>query len=265
MPKKVKIVILVLFYILFGKGTIIHTDIEHVLSNTEQKLQDTLIKNELLRTKMQRMEDNYRKSLINIVTNLYDRQSYRNVGGTSEDLGYDNDLLYQAILNSTTDFSAFLKDVDTFFDNRKDYLDNIPSTWPVKYNNMNRITSPFGYRVSPFTGNIAMHSGIDITGEYVQELVSTANGTVLKVLFFHPEYGRMVMIGHSYGYKTLYAHMDRIFVKRGQRVKKGQVIGVMGNTGLSMGLHVHYEVRKGNRAVNPIDYLSPSNILVVGD
>jgi murein DD-endopeptidase MepM/ murein hydrolase activator NlpD len=265
MPKKVKITILVLFYILFSKGTIIHTNIEHVLLNTEQKLQDTLIKNELLRTKVDRMEDNYRKSLIKIVSNLYEKQSYRNVGGTNEELGYDNDLLYRAILNSTTDFSAFLKDVDSFFDNRKEYLDNIPSTWPVKYNNMNRITSPFGFRVSPFTGNIQSHGGIDITGEYDQEILSTANGTVLKVLFYHPEYGRMALIGHSFGYKTLYAHMDKIYVRRGQRVKKGQVIGIMGNTGLSMGLHVHYEVRKGSKAVNPIDYLSPSNILIIGD
>ena len=130
---------------------------------------------------------------------------------------------------------------------RKRYA-STPSRWPV----YGRIVSRFGYRVYPWRG---FHTGLDISGNFGVPIRSTADGTV-SFVGWRRGYGRTVMISHGYGVSTLYAHCSRYEVKSGQRVKKGQIICYVGNTGYVTGPHLHYEVRKWNRPTNPVAYLN---------
>ncbi len=116
------------------------------------------------------------------------------------------------------------------------------------------ITSKFGYRKSPFTNKRVFHSGLDIANKTGTEIVATADG---KISFTGSRlnYGKMIKIDHGYGVATHYAHLSKILVKPGQRVKRGQTIGLMGNTGRSTGPHLHYEVVVNNVPVNPVKYI----------
>jgi murein DD-endopeptidase MepM/ murein hydrolase activator NlpD len=130
---------------------------------------------------------------------------------------------------------------------RKRYA-STPSRWPI----YGRIVSRFGYRVYPWRG---FHTGMDISGRYGSPIRSTADG-VISYVGWRRGYGRSVVIDHGHGITTLYAHNSRYAVKRGQKVRKGQVICYVGNTGYSTGPHLHYEVRKYGRPINPVTYLN---------
>lgn len=130
---------------------------------------------------------------------------------------------------------------------RRRYV-STPSRWPLH----GRIVSRFGYRVYPWRG---FHTGLDISGRYGTPIRATANGTV-SFVGWRRGYGRTVIIKHGYGISTLFAHSSRYAVKQGQKIKKGQIICYVGNTGYVTGPHLHYEVRKWNRAVNPVSYLN---------
>jgi murein DD-endopeptidase MepM/ murein hydrolase activator NlpD len=127
---------------------------------------------------------------------------------------------------------------------------------PMGYPRMSSLTSYFGYRSDPFDASHAeFHPGIDFKGERGDEAKCTANG---KVVFagWYGGYGNCVRIAHANNYETLYGHLSRISVKVGQEVTAGQKIGEVGSTGHSTGTHLHYEVRKDGRAINPISFLS---------
>ncbi|MCF8224520.1 MAG: M23 family metallopeptidase [Bacteroidales bacterium] len=115
-------------------------------------------------------------------------------------------------------------------------------------------TSAFGYRNDPFTRNTRYHHGIDISGRKGLKIHATGDGTVELAKFNRFGYGKEVIINHGFGYKSRYAHMDNILVDRGQKVKRGQVIGTLGNSGRSTGPHLHYEIRLNNKAINPVYY-----------
>jgi murein DD-endopeptidase MepM/ murein hydrolase activator NlpD len=117
-----------------------------------------------------------------------------------------------------------------------------------------RMTSNFGYRRDPFHGGRRMHSGIDFAGPLGTPLLATADG-VVTFAGWKSGYGRIVEIQHDFGIETAYAHMSRISVKVGQRVSRGDRIGDMGSSGRSTGVHLHYEVRVGGEAVNPMIYI----------
>ena len=133
---------------------------------------------------------------------------------------------------------------------KRNFLASTPSIRPVN----GLITSEFGYRTSPFTGGREFHSGLDIANKRGKKIVATANGLVSyageKMLI-----GKMVMIDHGHGTVTKFGHLDKILVKKGDSVKRGDVIGLMGNSGRSTGPHVHYEVRINGTPVNPEKYI----------
>jgi murein DD-endopeptidase MepM/ murein hydrolase activator NlpD len=126
-----------------------------------------------------------------------------------------------------------------------------PSIWPVSDG---WLTSGFGNRISPFTGQIAMHKGIDIAARPNTPIVAPADGVVARA---GPEggYGNLIKIDHGFGMVTAYGHLAKIGVHVGQRVRRGQLIGYVGNTGLSTGPHLHYEVYINNSPVNPLRYI----------
>jgi len=129
----------------------------------------------------------------------------------------------------------------------------IPSITPIEKKYIKRIR-PFGERIHPVYKTKDFHTGIDFSARLKIPIVSTGNGIVIFVGVKNG-YGNTVMIDHGYGYKTLYGHIHSFKVKDGQEVKKGEVIGLVGNTGTSTGSHVHYEVIKEGKIVNPGHYI----------
>lgn len=128
----------------------------------------------------------------------------------------------------------------------------VPFAQPVTANV--RFTSGFGNRRDPKTGRTRMHSGVDFAGASGTAIRATGDGVVKKA-GWQGGYGNTVVIEHAFGVETLYAHLSRINVSTGQRVSRGDVIGGMGTTGRSTGVHLHYEVRVGGNAVNPMTYI----------
>ncbi|HKW86439.1 MAG TPA: M23 family metallopeptidase [Nitrospiraceae bacterium] len=125
-----------------------------------------------------------------------------------------------------------------------------PSVWPVK----GWVTSGFGPRISPFTDKPAMHDGIDIGTAPNTPVHAPAAGRV-TVVGFDPKMGNLVNLDHGYGIQTQYGHLSKALVKSGQRVKRGELIGLVGSTGLSTGPHLHYMVKVNSQAVNPQQYI----------
>lgn len=132
------------------------------------------------------------------------------------------------------------------FRNNQQILAATPSIWPTE----GWVSSPFGRRRSPFTGRRDFHKGIDISNRTGTPIYSTADGRV-SFTGAGPGYGNNIIISHGAGVVTRYAHMKRYIVKKGQRVKRGELVGYMGNTGRSTGPHLHYEVRLNGVCLNP--------------
>jgi len=132
---------------------------------------------------------------------------------------------------------------------------HIPSIQPVARKDMNRIASGFGMRLHPIHKVWRLHAGLDFSARRGTPIYATGDGIVKKVEFRYSGYGRQVEIDHGYGYRTKYAHMQKYIVKKGQKVKRGQLIGYVGNSGSSTAPHLHYEVIKNNKKVNPVHYL----------
>ncbi len=123
------------------------------------------------------------------------------------------------------------------------------------YPTSGRLTSPFGWRNDPFTGVRRHHAAIDLASPTGTPIKSSADGTV-SIAGTNATYGKYVIISHSGGFNTLYAHLNSIYVNKGARVLQGSVIGEVGNTGYSTGPHLHFAVFRNGRAINPMDYLS---------
>ena len=139
---------------------------------------------------------------------------------------------------------------------KKDLLLDIPSLWPVGGSVRGRVTNLFGPAIHPFSGQWYFHRGIDIAFGYNIPIVATAQGKVVTIDYEPMGFGNFVVLRHKYGFYTMYAHLQRVLVTQGQDVEQGHVIGTMGNTGLSTGPHVHYEVRIGSEVVDPAKYLN---------
>lgn len=138
--------------------------------------------------------------------------------------------------------------------NKSEMLCCIPAIMPVKDTDIYRISSHYGQRTDPFYKVTKFHGGIDFSGPIGLGIYATGDGEVIKIQKAKNGYGNNILIDHGYGYKTRYAHLDEIYVKKGDKVKRGQEIGTMGNTGKSTAPHLHYEVIKNNKTVNPINF-----------
>jgi murein DD-endopeptidase MepM/ murein hydrolase activator NlpD len=140
---------------------------------------------------------------------------------------------------------------------RKKILDHTPSIRPTK----GYISRGFGIRIDPFTGRRQPHLGIDLATDIGTPVYATADG---KVSFVgrDPGLGKMIRINHLSDYTTVYAHLSHVEVKRGEYVKRGEVIGAVGNTGYSTGPHLHYEVRFQGQPKNPLNYILSSQYLL---
>lgn len=136
--------------------------------------------------------------------------------------------------------------------NKEQLLAATPAIQPVSNKDLNRIASGFGYRIDPIYKTIKMHAGLDFTAPQGTPIYATADGTIKVASYSDRGYGNHVIIGHGYGYETLYGHMVRIKARLGQRVQRGEIIGYVGSTGKSTGPHCHYEVHKNGQKLDPV-------------
>ena len=134
---------------------------------------------------------------------------------------------------------------------KESFVNSIPAIQPVANEDLNQMASGFGYRLDPFYRTFTFHPGMDFTADIGTEVFATGDGIVQKTTNDGWGYGNHVVIDHGFGYSTLYGHLSKIVVRPGQSVKRGQLIGHVGNTGRSTGPHLHYEVRRGGNPLNP--------------
>ena len=140
--------------------------------------------------------------------------------------------------------------------NKKDMLASIPAIQPIKARNLGSISSGFGVRIDPIYKVPKFHSGLDFTARLGTPVYVTGDGKVAKVEYNRGGYGMDILIDHGFGYKTLYAHLSKFYVSAGQKVKRGELIGAVGNTGKSTAPHLHYEVMKNGEKINPVYFLN---------
>nr|NQU94308.1 M23 family metallopeptidase [Bacteroidota bacterium] len=175
--------------------------------------------------------------------------------------GYKNsDILIETtkkIDRITSQLVVQSKSFDDVFEmarNKTEYLASTPAIQPISNKDLKRLSSYYGYRMDPFYKVMKFHEGVDFSAPIGTEIYSTGDGVVKAVKHSKRGYGNNILVDHGFGYQTFYAHCDKILVKKGQHVKRGQIIGKVGNTGKSTAPHLHYEVRKSNRAIDPINY-----------
>jgi len=145
--------------------------------------------------------------------------------------------------------------LQSYLDGHKKLLSSIPSVTPV---HGGWISSGFGYRIDPFTHRRAFHKGVDISSPRGTPIVATADGVVIKSGWIS-NWGYVVEVDHGNGFTTWFGHCSKLLVKRGDRVRRGEVIALVGSTGRSTGPHLHYEVRLNGRPQNPMHYMLDRN------
>jgi murein DD-endopeptidase MepM/ murein hydrolase activator NlpD len=142
-------------------------------------------------------------------------------------------------------------EVEDALKNVKDRLEHTPSIWPTQ----GWTSRGFGMKFDPFTGYKQMHRGIDVANRTGTPIIAPADGVVQETQHSNSGMGNCIIINHGYGFQTRYGHLSKIEVKRGQKVKRGDVIGLMGSTGYSTGPHLHYEVIRNGQFLNPVKYI----------
>lgn len=139
-------------------------------------------------------------------------------------------------------------------ENKEKLLASIPAIIPISIKDLKGTPSGYGYRTHPIFKIVRMHTGMDFNAAIGTPIYATGDGIVERADAEASGYGNHVVINHGFGYETLYGHMSKILVTVGQEVKRGEIIGEVGNTGQSSGPHVHYEVIRNGNKINPISY-----------
>ncbi len=184
---------------------------------------------------------------------------YKNMEGfTNSDLIIDTRKNLDILTKQTYVQSKSFDEVLELAKNKDKMLQSIPAIQPVANTDLRRMASGFGYRIHPIYKVRKLHTGMDFSAPIGTPIYATGDGKVIHdrgsdKVGGHG-YGRYVVIDHGYGYKTLYGHMSKISVKYGTSVKRGDVIGYVGNTGASTAPHLHYEVIKNGNKINPINF-----------
>jgi len=175
--------------------------------------------------------------------------------------GYDNSKLISAT-NMRIDIiqkqivvqSKSLDEITVLAENKEKFLATIPAIQPINNEDLTRMASGYGYRTDPFTKVRKFHYGMDFTAQRGTPIYATGDGVIKRADAGSTGYGRHIRIDHGYGYISLYAHLYKYNVKKNQKVKRGDLIGFVGSTGRSQAPHLHYEVFKDNKRINPINF-----------
>ena len=174
--------------------------------------------------------------------------------------GYDNSKLIKSITKEVDILSKqmvvqskSLDEIVALAKQKENMLSSIPAILPIKIEDLTSVASGYKMRMHPILKINKFHKGMDFTARIGTPIYASGNGRV-SIAERSSTYGNVVYISHGYGYKTIYAHMSKIKVRRGQEVKRGDLIGYVGNTGLSVAAHLHYEVHKNGISLNPINF-----------
>ena len=237
-------------------------EINHLISQYEI-INSDLKKIEIVLDDIQTRDDNIYRTIFEadpIPTSIR-KQGFGGVNRYKKLSGFSNSDL---IINTTKKVDQLTKQLylqSKSFDeiielakNKSKMLASIPAIQPVANKDLKRMTSGYGYRIHPIYKTRKMHYGMDYSAKVGTEIYATGDGIISKVKRSKRGYGNYVKINHGFGYETLYAHMSRYIVKKGQKVKRGEVIGYVGNSGISTAPHLHYEVRKDNKKINPVNF-----------
>tara|TARA_B110000116_G_scaffold175891_1_gene152161 strand:- start:4053 stop:4889 length:837 start_codon:yes stop_codon:yes gene_type:complete len=212
---------------------------------------------------IQQRDDNIYRTIFEAdpIPNSIRKQGFGGVNRYKKFEGYSNSKI---IINTTRKIDQLTKQLylqSKSFDeiinlakNKSEMLASIPAIQPVSNKNLSRMASGYGYRIHPIYKTRKLHTGMDFSAKTGTEIYATGDGVISKIRRSKRGYGNHVKINHGFGYETLYAHMSKYIVKRGQKVKRGEVIGYVGNTGTSVAPHLHYEVHKDKRRINPVNF-----------
>ncbi len=175
--------------------------------------------------------------------------------------GFDNS---QLVLNTTKRVDVITKELAVQSKSldyilklakaKNNLLSAIPAIQPVRNENLKRMASGFGYRTDPFTKARKMHEGMDFAAKIGTPIFATGDGVIARADNTVSGFGNHILIRHGFGYETLYGHLSKYKSRAGQRVKRGDIIGFVGSTGRSEGPHLHYEVHKNGKVVNPLNF-----------
>ena len=149
--------------------------------------------------------------------------------------------------------SQSFDEVVEYYKNHEDMLSHLPAIQPITNKDLKRMASGYGYRIHPIYQTRIFHEGMDFSCDIGTPVYATADG-IIKKARWEKGYGYLVTIDHGYGYETRYAHLKSFKVRAGQKVVRGEIIALSGNSGQSSGPHVHYEVLQKGRPVNPANY-----------
>ena len=218
---------------------------------------------EIVLDDIQERDDNIYRTIFEAdpIPNSIRKQGFGGVNRYKKFEGYSNSKI---IINTTRKIDQLTKQLylqSKSFDeiinlakNKSEMLASIPAIQPVSNKNLSRMASGYGYRIHPIYKTRKLHTGMDFSAKTGTEIYATGDGVISKIRRSKRGYGNHVKINHGFGYETLYAHMSKYIVKRGQKVKRGEVIGYVGNTGTSVAPHLHYEVHKNKRRINPVNF-----------
>ena len=221
------------------------TQLEAVVSNVEER------DNNLYRVYFEAspIPEEQRRAGFGGVNRYKDLEGYEN-----SDLVINTAKRLDILTKQTVVQSRSLDEIERLAANKAALIEAIPTIQPVKNKDLTRIASGFGYRSDPFTKARKMHFGMDFTAKRGTPVYATGNGVVKRADSRSSGFGKHIRIDHGFGYISLYAHLSKYNVRRGQKVKRGDIIGFVGNTGRSAGPHLHYEIIKDNKKINPLNF-----------
>lgn len=232
------------------------------LINLYQSLNKKLDEYEVALSELRTMDDSIYRSLIGKAPMP---PTIRNAGMGGHDPGVNlRNAAYPGIVVNTTErinqldshlkvqMNSFRSVLNEMFSN-KDRLVHLPAIMPIPNGNLRQTGSGFGMRLHPILNIVRMHEGIDFHAPVGTEVFATADG-VVKDVRTSQTFGKVIVIDHGYGLETIYAHLSNYNVLKGEKLARGNLIGFVGNTGLSRGPHLHYEVHLFNREIDPVNY-----------
>jgi len=150
--------------------------------------------------------------------------------------------------------SKSFDDLIAMANSKEEMLSCLPAIQPISNKDLTRTASGWGLRVHPIYKIVKFHYGIDFTAPQGTDIYVTGDGVIESLVYSKRGYGNHIIVNHGFGYKTLYAHLDRFNVRVGQKVKRGEVIGFVGSTGVSLAPHLHYEVEINGEKVDPVNF-----------
>ena len=263
------VVTLVTLYVIYDYASIKRDRAELARLRAQTKEQSEQFRDLAMRidefsSRMEELRQTDKKIRVLAYETSKDKKLPLGIGGSDHEtrmkdlLNQDHDKLITGMHKGIEKLNEDAKDREKSFDEllaflheQKSILASTPSIWPVT----GWITSEFGIRQSPFSSGLEFHKGLDISTRFGKEVVAPADGLVVTSAFDSSD-GNYIKIDHGHGLATGFAHLSRMAVKQGVRVKKGQIIGYVGDTGRSTGSHLHYAVFVNNIPVNPKRYLN---------